>query len=251
MMTRCDPRDEESTWGECFDPALAAFPTRRVPIDAVVDLLHVSHAPDQVATYRRAMERGERFPPISVVCMAGRLLIADGHKRFSAYRALAVTDIVVEVWTVRRWVRDQCGQFVRKSRQQWTLFWRSPYDRRARAQARRLFWDTIGHWRRVGLSLVGRPLDVGSGETARAVQGAPVSLSGTQIFRRLVRECASSPVRLTVALTSLLGVALGQLYLTWLDTDTWRRGHRRDGDRRFPIALRAEQHQPAHGRAPP
>ena len=232
MMTRCDRPDGASTWDECFDPALAAFPTRRVPIDAVVDLLHVSHAPDQIAAYRRAMERGERFPPISVVRVAGRLLVADGHKRFSAYRSLAVTDIVVEVWTVRRWLRDQCGQLLRKSRQQWTLLARSMYDRGARAQAARLFWDTIGHWRRVGLSLVGRGRGMGGGQTTvRALQAAaPVSsLSGTQIFQRLVRECASSPVRLSVALTSLLGVALGQLYLTWL-VKLWAEGPVLRGD---------------------
>jgi ABC-type multidrug transport system fused ATPase/permease subunit len=217
---------------ECFDPALAAFPTRRVPIDAVVDLLHVSHAPERIAAYRRAMEGGQRFPPISVVQVAGRLLIADGHKRFSAYRSLGVTDIVVEVWTLRRWVRDQCGQFLRKSRQQWTLLWRSVHDRRARAQATRLFWDTIGHWRRVGLSLVGRRRAVGMGAaTVSASQlAAPASLSGTQIFQRLVRECSSSPMRLTVALISLLGVAVGQLYLTWL-VKLWAEGPVLRGDR--------------------
>ena len=231
MTTRCDRIDEARTWDECFDPALAAFPTRRVPIDTVVDLLHVSHAPERIAAYRCAMERGERFPPISVVRIAGRLLIADGHKRFSAYRSLAATDIVVEVWTPRRWFRDQCGQFLRKSRQQWTLLLRSVHDRGARAQARRLFWDTIGHWRRVGLSLAGRRRDEG-GETVSALQQAavPASLSGTEIFQRLVRECTSSPVRLTLAVISLLSVALGQLYLTWL-VKLWAEGPVLRGER--------------------
>jgi len=148
--------DGSPTLGDCFNPALAAFPTRRVRIDQVVDLLPVSHAPERIAAYRHAMESGERFPPISVVRVAGRLLIADGHKRFSAYRSLPVTEIVVEVWTMRRWLRDQCGQFLRKTRQQWSLGWRSLRDPRARAQARRLFWDTIGHWRRMALSVARR-----------------------------------------------------------------------------------------------
>ncbi len=232
MMMRCDSTDEASTGDECFDPALAAFPTRRVPIDAVVDLLHVSHAPERIAAYRRAMECGERFPPISVVPLAGHLFVADGHKRFSAYRSLGVADIVVEVWTLRRWFRDQCGQFLRKSRQQRTLLWHSLHDRGARAQAARVFWDTIGHWRRIALSLAGRGSLVGSDEAARALEEAPapVLLSGTQIFQRLVRECASSPLRLTVALTSLLGVALGQLYLTWL-VKLWAEGPVLRGDR--------------------
>jgi hypothetical protein len=158
-MTRADdskPADGSPPVGNCFNPALAVFPTRRVSIEQVVDLLPVSHAPERIAAYRHAMERGEQFPPISVVRVAGRLLIADGHKRFSAYRSLPVTEIVVEVWTARRWWRDQWGQFVRKTRQQWTLVWRSAVDRRARAQATRLFWDTLGHWRRMALSVVRR-----------------------------------------------------------------------------------------------
>lgn len=158
-MTQADRSaraDGSPSWGDCFDPALATFPTRRVSIDQVVDLLPVSHVPERIAAYRHAMECGERFPPISVVRVAGRLLIADGHKRFSAYRSLPVTEIVVEVWTTRRWLRDQWGQLARKTRQQWHLLWRSVVDARARAQAARLFWDTIGHWRRMALSVVRR-----------------------------------------------------------------------------------------------
>jgi len=137
----------------CFDPTLATSATRTLLVDAVVDLLHVTHAPERIATYRDAMQRGERFPPIAVVCIAGRFLIADGHKRFSAYRSLPVTEIVVEVWTLRRWLRDQGRQFAHKTRQQWRILSRSVVDRDARAQAARLFWDTVGHWKRVGLSL--------------------------------------------------------------------------------------------------
>lgn len=138
---------------QCFDPVLATAATRTVPINTVVDLLHVTHAPERIASYRVAMQRGDRFPPIAVVCIAGRFLIADGHKRFSAYRSLPVSEIVVEVWTLRRWLRDQGRQFLHKTRQQWRVLSRSIVDRRARPQAARLFWDTVGHWKRVGRSL--------------------------------------------------------------------------------------------------
>ena len=140
----------------CFDPVLATAPTRVLPLDAVVDLLEVTHAPERIAEYRRAMQRGERFPPISVVRLGGRFLVADGHKRFSAYRSLPITEIVVEVWTLRRWRRDQWRQLRTKTVQQWRLLWRSPVDRAARRQAVRLFWDTVGHWRRFAMSFARR-----------------------------------------------------------------------------------------------
>ena len=57
-----------------------------------------------------------------------------------------------------------------------------------------------------------------------------VPLSGTQIFLRLVRECMHSPLRLTVALVSLLTVAVAQLYLTWL-VKLWTEGPVLHGDR--------------------
>ncbi len=137
----------------CFDAALASARTRILPLNAVVDLLHVTHAPERIAEYRRAMECGARFPPIAVVQVAGRFLVADGHKRLSAYKSLPVTEIMVEVWTMRRWLGDQWRQLRIKTRQQWRLLSRSPVDRNARKQAVRLFWDTVGHWKRFGLSL--------------------------------------------------------------------------------------------------
>ncbi|OFV87290.1 MAG: hypothetical protein A3J75_04175 [Acidobacteria bacterium RBG_16_68_9] len=140
----------------CFDPALAEFPTRALPIDQVIDPLQVSHTPERIAQYRVAMERGERFPPIAVVRIGRRFFVADGHKRFSAYQALPVTDILVEVWPIRRWLRDQWRQLRGKSRQQLTLLRRCVRDPRGRAQAARLMRDTIGHWRRIGRSLMQR-----------------------------------------------------------------------------------------------
>jgi len=148
------PTDDAERWPHpCFDAELATAPTRTLSIDAITDLLHVTHAPEQIAVYRRAMERGDRFPPIAVVRLAGRYFVANGHKRLSAYRARRVDDIVVEVWPLHRWVRDQWEQLAHKSRQQWRLLWHSPFDAQARRQARRLFWDTLGHWQRIARSL--------------------------------------------------------------------------------------------------
>jgi hypothetical protein len=97
--------------------------------------------------------RGDRFPPIAVVRCGRRFLIADGHKRFSAYRRLRRDEIVVEVWPLQRWLRDQWQQFARKLRQHARALSRSGRDRQARRDASRLAWDTIGHWRRIWRSL--------------------------------------------------------------------------------------------------
>lgn len=140
----------------CFDETRAEFPTQQLAVAVLVDLLHVTHAPERIADYRGAMERGDRFPPISVVRLGPRFYVADGHKRFAAYRSLPVDTIVVEVWPLRRWLLDQWGQFSRKTRQQARLLWRMPVDRRSRAEARELFWSTVRHWRRVTRSLVAR-----------------------------------------------------------------------------------------------
>ena len=94
----------------CFDPLRADLPVRRVPVARVIDLLEVSHAPDRVDAYRAAMLAGERFPPIAVLPFAGRYWLADGHKRWSAYRTLGAPAVLVELWTPRRWLRDQGRQ---------------------------------------------------------------------------------------------------------------------------------------------
>lgn len=150
------PRPKPVSLDDCFDGALATSLTRILPIAAVVDPLPVTHLPERIAAYRRAMERGDRFPPIAVVRIVGRYWVADGHKRFSAYRSLTTTEILVEVWTTRRWLHDQWRQFRTKTRQQWHIISRSPTDAGARAQARRLFWDTLGHWQRICAAIVYR-----------------------------------------------------------------------------------------------
>jgi hypothetical protein len=59
----------------------------------------------------------------------------------------------VEIWPLRRLLDDQWQQLRRKTLTQWSLLLRLPRDPEARAAARRLLWDTVGHWRRVVASL--------------------------------------------------------------------------------------------------
>jgi hypothetical protein len=70
----------------------------------------VTHAGDRVGEFRAAMRAGARFPPIGVLPLAGRWLVADGHKRFAAWRELGHREIDVEVWTLGRWLADQVRQ---------------------------------------------------------------------------------------------------------------------------------------------
>lgn len=139
---------------ECFDPRLAEHATLTVRVDQVIDPLEVTHARERIDEYRRAMQDGVRFPPISVVRLAGRLFVADGHKRFQAYRTLGRDEIAVELWPKRRWLADQWDQLRRATFSQASLLLRLPHDPKARTAARRLFWDTIGHWRRMVASAV-------------------------------------------------------------------------------------------------
>jgi hypothetical protein len=94
----------------CFDVALARGPVRRVAVARIVDPLPVTHAADQVLAYREAMLAGERFPPVAVLSIFGRFLLADGHKRFAAFRDLHEPEVVVEVWGAGRWLADQGRQ---------------------------------------------------------------------------------------------------------------------------------------------
>jgi hypothetical protein len=133
-----------------FDPALAEFRVATLPLERVIDPLALTHAPDRVAHYRDCMAAGERFPPIAVVRVLGLYLVADGHKRLAAYRSLGFTDILVEVWPLGRWARDQRRQAVanlRKNRTIARLAMREPQT------AFRLLLSTILHWKRVGASL--------------------------------------------------------------------------------------------------
>ena len=137
---------------ECFDAKQATGPTCVVPIAAVVDLLEITHAAERIAEYHTAMRCGARFPPVSVVRVGRRFWIADGHKRFTAYRALGASDIVVEVWGWRRWGGDQWRQFRTQTRRQWAVLRAVPTGPAGRAAARRLAGDAARHWRRIVVS---------------------------------------------------------------------------------------------------
>ena len=91
---------------DCFDSSAAELPTRVVPIGDVIDLLPIPHAPEVVERYREDMLAQRRFPPVSVLPVGRWLLLADGHKRLTAYRSLSPSTILVEVWTLRRWLAD-------------------------------------------------------------------------------------------------------------------------------------------------
>ncbi len=139
--------------GEVFDRSLAEWPTRVLACADVVDLLPLSHAPERIDRYRQEMADGQRFPPISVIRMSGRYLVADGHKRLSAYRQLGHDHIVVEVWPLRRWLRDQGRQVRENARKNLRIAATSVSDP---VEAWRLLLTTLRHWRRVAASLAAR-----------------------------------------------------------------------------------------------
>ncbi len=136
-----------------FDAALAAHPTRRLAVDRLVDPLHLTDAPDVVRVYVSAMRRGDRFPPVCAVRLLGIWFVADGHKRFTAYRSLGAEEILVEVWPVARWLRDQREQAAATARR-----WKAAMLGRGPGAPRRrdLLAAEIAHLRRVLACLVTR-----------------------------------------------------------------------------------------------
>lgn len=134
-----------------FDSALARFPTRTLPIARVIDPLPRSHVPERVEQYRRAMLRGGLFPPVSVIRFGRNYLVADGHKRLAAFRTFGPGSVTVEVWTYRRWLRDQTGQLLRNIRKNGAILRLAFTNRR---EAARLLIATLGHWHRVATCLL-------------------------------------------------------------------------------------------------
>ena len=136
-----------------FDSDRAAFPTRVVPVGRVADLLSVTHDPRGIGAYRDAMRRGERFPPISVIPIAGRFVIADGHRRFQAWRELGAGEILVEVWPLHALVADLWQQHLRFMRGGSEAIRSLARGRVGRQEAGRFFRHLIDHWIRIARSL--------------------------------------------------------------------------------------------------
>lgn len=135
---------------DVFDASRAASPTRRLRAHEVVDLLPLPHAPEVIVSYAEGMRRGERFPPISVVRLLGRWVLADGHKRLAAARAIGADEVLVEVWPLRRLLGDQVRQVRDNAGKNARILRALVADR---SEARRLLAATTGHWRRVLASL--------------------------------------------------------------------------------------------------
>lgn len=142
--------------GTCFDAELASFPTVVLPIDELIDIFSVTHAPERVGEYREAMLGGRAFPPISVVRLAGRFFVADGHKRLNAYRTLGYPQIVVERWPLRRWLQDHWAQARKNIRNQWAQLTRGLLRRDATGKASEVLSHYTRHWKRIIGSILAR-----------------------------------------------------------------------------------------------
>jgi hypothetical protein len=137
----------------CFDPALAEGSTRVVPVSEIVDLLSITHAPERIEDYRLAMLRGSLFPPVAVVRLFGRFVLADGHKRLTACKGLGCSSIPVEVWGPGRFLRDQARQVSENARKNAAILKASFREPR---EAARLLATTLAHWKRVAVCLASR-----------------------------------------------------------------------------------------------
>ena len=148
-MTTFDP-PEVLKW----DLSLVEGEVRRVAASRVVDLLCVSDAPDTIAIYRTAMARGEAFPPVAVVPVLGRLIIADGHKRFQAAWGLAVNELPVEVWSWRRVLADLLDQARATGHRLGHVIHSLTVGRNGRQEAAIFVAHEVAHLRRMVVSLL-------------------------------------------------------------------------------------------------
>ncbi len=137
----------------CFDPKLGSSPTRVVPVERVVDLLVVTHAPEQVERYRHAMLAGDRFPPVSVLPLFGWFLLTDGHKRFTACKSIQPAEIPVQVWTIRRSMTHLGRQTLREATQGYRIVAKLGRDPEAGTQLKKFLWSRVAHYRRLSRSL--------------------------------------------------------------------------------------------------
>jgi len=221
---------------DCFDRSKAEFEVLTVPIDSVIDLLSNTHAADRIAEYRQAMDNGAAFPPVSTLRFGKRFVIADGHKRLSACKQRGMSHVMVEVWTIGRWLEDMGSQTARKLRQVVVLAVRSTVDRDSRKAAVRLWWDTVGHWKRIFTSLwalasrrssAAKPVCKNDTATPRVPSDQE---SPQRVFARLVKECTQFRGHLVLITLSLAALSGAQLYLTWL-AKLWAEGPLVDGNR--------------------
>lgn len=136
-----------------FDTSGTSLPTRVVRVDQIVDLLNVPHAQQQIEAYRQAMLDGSKFPPISVFRLGRRFIITDGHKRFAAALDLGLSELDVELWTVRELAADLLAQLGRHSRAGWRAATGLYRGGEARREGARFAASTLRHWRRMATSL--------------------------------------------------------------------------------------------------
>ncbi len=136
-----------------FDSSPAPARTRIVPIEAVVDpFASQPHNPAQVEAYRQAMLNGAQFPPIAVVRVGSRYLVADGHKRLTAFRSFGPSEIRVETWRWRDWVRDQHRQARNQMHKHRQALRSSLTDPGALLQ---LWRSIMRHWLRIARAVTG------------------------------------------------------------------------------------------------
>ena len=154
-----------------FDPDLSDRPTQVIPVDQIVDLLRVPHAHDRIRMYRKAMEAGDRFPPISVVRLGRIFIIADGHKRFVACSELGLDDIEVELWGIGTLCKDLLAQMWSQIRKGATVISRLHHGPKARRRACWYFLSFFYHWKRMFKSFRRSPPPTGAGIKKGGLRG--------------------------------------------------------------------------------
>ena len=161
------------------------------------------------------MRAGDLFPPVSVIRLLGRWLVADGHKRYVAWAGLGGKEIVVEVWPLRRWLADQAGQAARNARKNGRIV--GPSLRRPAGVA-----PAGPH--HGGALAAGGALPPAAGDPARQEAREPPRVSdgilapgaGRRLLLRIAKDAAIERSRLAGAAATLATVAGAQLLLTWL-----------------------------------
>ncbi len=210
---------------DCFDASRAEGRTIETPIESVIDLLSSTHAPEKIAEYREAMDRGATFPPIGVFQIGGRYIVTDGHKRLSACKQRGTSRVMVELWTVRRLLGDLWGQTVRSTKRLVSSLVHSTHDAQSRKRLHRVYWDTLLHWKRLFVTL---PTLIRQSESEESPSSAASARSTTI---RLIKECARFRGHLVLIVISLAALGFAQLELTWI-AKLWTDGPLKTGDQR-------------------